>query len=70
MVNVLSFGIFRVRSLHTTINITVLVLLKKEHLTNKSNEHTMFMINVSTLLNIDYEGVSGCMLLSTSPEAE
>ena len=45
MANVLPFDIFRVRSLHTTMNAMVLILLKKNHSTVKSNEHTLFMRN-------------------------
>ena len=53
MVNVLPFGIFRVRSLHTTMNATILTLLKEKHSTDKSNEHTMFMRNTCKKKNYE-----------------
>ena len=46
MFKALPFDIFRVRTLHTMINATVVVLLKNKYFTNKDNEHMMLMINV------------------------
>ena len=55
MVNVLPFDIFRVRSLHTTMNAMVLVLSKKKHSIDKSNEHTMLMRNICKEKNFELD---------------
>ena len=46
MFKALPFDIFRVTTLHTMINTTVLVPSKNKHFTDKDNEHMMFMINI------------------------